>query len=461
MARTARFLTAAAACMTSLLSTVPMSLYAASNDDVSRLEQVIAVQQKKLTEQEQMLHKQQLLLVALSEKVNALLAKPEVKKPSQGQVGVRIENTGELTQAGSNMILAEASTPEYITTIPKHRLVIGSQRANISVDGQVDMLGFNADDSDYNRVYFATNSGSPNKLNVDSLYQFDDDLTIGSQLQLGLYVNPSNSITQANPASSRIDIRRAEIYLFSKNWGAVWLGQGETASENTSHVDLSPTKVVGRAPVQDVGGGLYFNNSSASPQVKNVFNSLDGLGRKVRLRYNTPSFYGFSLATSASSSSREDVALRYGAKLGESKLAAELAYTTPVSVGTNGQLARGNELNGSFSVLFPVGLSVTGSGGELMASNAGRQHPYFFYLKPGYQFKPSRYGLTAFSVDYGRYKAFDQGADMATAYGAQALQNFDDLDLGLYAAYRQFELKRSGSDFHPIHLFMLGAIYRF
>ena len=107
------------------------------------------------------------------------------------------------------------------------------------------------------------------------------------------------------------------------------------------------------------------------------------------------------------------------------------------------------------------GLNLAVSAGQVKASQSGRRNLHYYFIKPGYQFHYFNQGLTAFSVDYGRYYNIAQNKDRASAYDIDLVQNIDTLHLAVYGGYKQFKLQRPGSNFHNLSLFILGAIYKF
>ncbi len=94
----------------------------------------------------------------------------------------------------------------------------------------------------------------------------------------------------------------------------LWLGKGNTASNNTAEVDLSRVDVIAYSSVADIAGGMLFressgNNSLTTVSVADAFNNQDGLSRQNRFRYDTPTFWGFHLAGAAVSDQRYDASL--------------------------------------------------------------------------------------------------------------------------------------------------------
>ena len=220
-----------------------------------------------------------------------------------------------------------------------------------------------------------------------------------------------NQLNRGEPDWGRFLLRKAEGYLNSQQFGVLWLGQGSMASDGTAEVDLSGTDVIGYSNVSDLAGGQLFafadRNGLSAVNVGSVFSNLDGLSRKLRVRYDTPSFAGFTLSSSYGTQVVPepteidvwDVALRYAGEFGGFKMASAVAYSDTGSA---------NRYDGSLSVLFvPTGISVTAAGGydDGLDSPGGR----YLYGKLGYQRQFLEQGVTAISID-----AYT-GDDIATA----------------------------------------------
>lgn len=350
-------------------------------------------------------------------------------------------------------------------SLPARKIVIGAKNARLAIYGLVNQMIFFAGDGKDQQLYFATNIIKNSRIGFKGELNASPAWVVGSQIELGSKINPSDSISQTDSSSTAIDFRRVEVFARSNHWGDIYFGKGYTASDDTVNVDFSGTANVSRPTASDFGGGLLFRNkatgSLSTVAVGDAINGLDGLSRKVRLRYDTPEFYGFSVSASTSEEKHNDVNLRFVKSFRGVKFATEIAYATPISVGSVENIAKGDELTGSASILSPSGFSLTGASGRIYAQANGRNKPYFYYIKPGYKHNFFNSGITAFSLNLGRYYDFSQNDDKATAYGIAFVQNFDRINLALYSGCRHFKLKRSGSSFDDINLALLGVLYKF
>jgi hypothetical protein len=212
------------------------------------------------------------------------------------------------------------------------------------------------------------------------------------------------------------------------------------------------------------GGMLWFDNStnSTSTTIGKTFNNFDGLSRSDRLRYDTPSFGGFSLASSYSSGDAFDGALLFNRKFGETKVAAAFAAANP------GDLNEGTDVqySGSASVLLPMGLNATVAAGmqnldDSFPGNANRDNPTNWWGKLGYQTKFYDAAVTSFSIDYGETRDLLADGDKAKSWCFAAVHNLTDWGTEVYLAYRGHSLERNSGDFDDIHTFWAGARVKF
>ncbi len=101
-----------------------------------------------------------------------------------------------------------------------------------------------------------------------------------------------------NYAWSNGNIRKIDFTFDNETYGKFWIGQGSMATDGVLEVDLSGTDVIAYSSVADSAGGqlLRFSDGTLSDiEIGDVFNNLDG-DRRVRVRYDAPTFANFTLA---------------------------------------------------------------------------------------------------------------------------------------------------------------------
>ena len=192
--------------------------------------------------------------------------------------------------------------------------------------------------------------------------------------------------------------------------------------------------------------------------IGNAFSQFDGLSRRDRVRYDTPTMSGFKGSTSFIQGDAWDAALRYSADYGAigTKISAAIAYAA------GGQRFDFNQVNGSVSALHASGLSLTlAAGTQDLDKRVSGDDPVNYYIKGGYQFKPFRIGKTYLSADYGATDDLAAVGDEANTWGVFMVQKIDKIATELYLGYRNHELDRSGASIDDIRVVVAGLRVKF
>ena len=293
-----------------------------------------------------------------------------------------------------------------------------------------------------------------------------ENITIGAQVEVQFESNSSGSVDQNNEnndvTTNSFTERKLEIFFDHKKYGRVWLGQGDTASNDVSHVDLSGTTLIAYAGIHDLAGGMLFRNTTTNAlstvTVANAYSDIDGLSRDDRIRYDSPKFAGFQASISHVQGGENDYALRYSGQWGDFKTAAAAAWANIASTSTSTDF----QTSGSGSALHvPTGFSLTLAGGQAHAKAVGRANPTFFYTKVGWQTKLFEVGNSAFSIDCGFNNDRAQNDDEFQTIGIGVVQKIDAWGTELYLGFRNHQLNRSATQFDHINVGMAGARVKF
>ena len=343
---------------------------------------------------------------------------------------------------------------------PAQTVTSGQGRVKLAISGQVNRAVNIADDGKDTKAYFVDNDASNTRVRFVGTAKATDDLTIGSKIELAIAPNESSEVNQDNEESGDFfDQRWAEVSLDSKRFGKLSLGKGDTASNNSAEVDLSRTDVVQYASIADIAGGMLFrqknDDSLTDIRVSDAFKDFDGLSRKSRVRYDTPTFYGFSLAGSLVSDQRYDVSFWWGGQGFGFKAAAAAAFADPNEDNTDYQY------DGSFSLLHEAtGLNLTLSAG--MKERDDQDDPYNLWGKVGWLTRFFSFGQTAFAVDYGRSVNLPTENDEGYSVGGAVVQQFEEFGTELYLQYRLYSLDRDTEpSVEDMHVGTIGARVKF
>jgi len=408
--------------------------------------------QQTIEQQQQLLEKQALELKSQSEMLNSL----------QKQVN---DLSSKASEAQSQAVQAKSKADMAVDTANKataqSQVTSGQERVKLAVSGQVNRAVNMVDDGDNTKAYFVDNDVSNSRLRFIGTAKVTDDMTLGSRIEFAFAPNESSTVTQGNEGGDEnyIQGRWAEVSLTSNNYGKLSLGKGDTASNNTSQVDLSRTDVIMYSSISDIVAGIQFRTKNGKDltgiEVSDAFNDQDGLSRQSRIRYDTPNFYGFSLAGSAVSDQRSDAALFWGGQGLGFKAAGAAAISNPNQDNAD------NRFNGSFSILHEAtGLNLTLSAGMLDRDN--QDDPTNLYAKLGWIAKFFDVGPSAFGVDYTRSLNLPEENDEGYSVGVAVVQSLDQFGTELYLQYRFFSLDRdSGPSVEDISVGTVGARIKF
>jgi len=402
------------------------------------------VDAKTVERLERLIKQQQQQLESLQQQLNQL-------KQTATDAQTQAEEAKSVAQEAKTT--AQAPVEKTVTS--------GQERIKLAISGQVNRAVNLIDDGKNTELYFVDNDTSNTRVRFIGTAKATDDLTLGSRLEYAVTSNESGEVSQDNEDTGDFfNVRWADLTLASKSYGKIWLGRGDTASNNTAEVDLSGVDVIAYSSVADPAGGMLFResgggNSLTTVSIANAFNNRDGLSRRDRLRYDTPTFWGFHLAGSVVSDQRYDGALYWGGQGYGFKAAAAAAVADPNNDNTDLQY------DGSFSILHEgTGLNLTMSAGLLDRDDEG--DPTNFYVKGGWLTRFFSVGQTGFGVDYARSLNLPTGRDDGYSVGVAAVQVFEDYGTELYLQYRLYSLNRDvAPSVENMNVGTVGARVRF
>ena len=335
----------------------------------------------------------------------------------------------------------------------------------IRFSGQINMGVLHYDDGREDFTNFVDNDNSSSRARLQ-IFSTSGDWKFESTFEAEYQPLASNVVSQFNQEPDwdfpSTNIRKAEVAFANDNFGKIWLGQGSMASDGTAEVDNSGTSVIAYSSIADTAGGYFFrfdDDGLSDITVGSAFSNFDGLGRKLRVRYDTPTFYGFGLRTSygedalaGSEAPLYDIAATYGGDFDQLDLDAAISFAR--NEGTDIDF-----LSGSISGLHkPTGISLTlAAGHEYSDGIEGR----YGYAKLGYQHQFFELGSTAFSIDYYLGEDIAAAGSSSNSVGLAAVQNIDDLNLQLWMLWRNHHYDDDAGDYEDGQAVFGGALFKF
>lgn len=327
----------------------------------------------------------------------------------------------------------------------------GNNQVSLTLSGQVNRALLWADDGTRSRVFHVDNDNSSTRIRLAGQGTLNPDIRVGTDIEVQFESNSSSAITIDGTSASPDNFtkRKLELYFDHRRFGRLWLGHGDTASNGVSEVDLSGTAVVTYSSINDMAGGIEFGGLGGTP-IGDVYSNMDGLSRDDRIRYDSPTFSGFTISASNADSAKYDVALRYSGRLDSGlRIAAAAGY----AVDKNDSIID-SQVSGSISVLFGGGFSITGALGMQDLEVVARD-PEFLYAKLGYTRGPN-----AFSVDFGFAEEIDAVGEEFSTIGGAYVRSFENAGTEIYIGARIHELDVVGNP-DDIVAVMAGARVKF
>lgn len=279
-----------------------------------------------------------------------------------------------------------------------------------------------------------------------------------------------NQLNKDNVDWHKNDVRHLEARFEFVGYGRIWAGQGAMASDSSAERDLSGTGVIAYSSIQDTAGGQLFAFKGApglsGVSVGDAFSNLDGLGRRMRVRYDTPEWNGFMLSASAgysefAGSGIDDTGWDVAARYSRDEDGEDFAFDAGLAFARNED--DNNRISGSFSMLHqPTGLSLTLAGGYEDRDDTS-QDPRYVYAKLGYAPDLTSVGPTAFSVDVTVGDDYNVNGSDSFSIGVAAVQTIAlaDVAFDLYTVLRHHDYDDSAGSYKNGLSSLSGLRWRF
>ncbi|MEX0694972.1 MAG: porin [Rhodospirillales bacterium] len=317
---------------------------------------------------------------------------------------------------------------------------------SVTVSGQISKMWMHFDDGKSERSAVVDNDNSGSRFRILGSGKVNEAVSVGTALEVEFQDNASNNFTVADGSANATDDagdafgqtsfaqRRMEAFISHKQFGKLSIGQGPTASDGTAEVGLSGAYMA-------AGGGVFFVVGDAhirtANQADNVFGAttwgdqmtnLDGASRSDRVRYDTPTFAGFSIAASAISGGANDVAVRYKGKFGGVAVAGAASYLNTSATSTSVD----NQWVVSAAAKHDSGLNMRGHYGKAEKTSTASNDTKAYNISGGYDASLTSMGTTAFAVGYTVTKDLAANGSEAEMIDFGVVQHLKDAGTELY-----------------------------
>ncbi len=346
----------------------------------------------------------------------------------------------------------------------------GNRKVSLTVSGWVGQQVMFWDDGGESNVYvhdLGSTLGSHVKFTGSA--QISPGWSAGYVLHIEAVSNDSLAISQ-NVSSSSPGVGVLQSYWFIKSdqLGKVSVGKQSQASDNTAILVDGSGSLVPANWVAFDANAFFIRRSDTGVLLNRIFGSIGGCvgggawgdcnGVPMNVvRYDSPTFGGFSVSASWGEDDMWDIAARYAGEFSGFKLAAAAAYNENSSesflpASTDGDTFKYFQA-GAFLMHVPTGLFAYGAYGKSEYDvTAGDSETW--YGKVGLRTRLSALGHTVF---YGEYEDVDAtGAAFTNSgaiagefvngmemWGAGIVQEIDAAAMSVWVKYRTIEADAS------------------
>ena len=162
--------------------------------------------------------------------------------------------------------------------------------------GQINKGLLVFDDGGSTLGYFPVDNGNSSSARGLRLYTVrHEGLSFGGNLEWEWNPYSTTNVNQLNRDDFDWEtdlLRKAEGYVESETFGKLWLGQGSMASDASCRgrsFRNHPSLAIRWFPIWLAARSSAWTTATLSTvHVKDAFTNFDGLGRKLRVRYDTP-----------------------------------------------------------------------------------------------------------------------------------------------------------------------------
>lgn len=321
----------------------------------------------------------------------------------------------------------------------------GNRKMSVKLSGQVNRAILFWDDGDESNTYVVDNDQSSSRFRITGDANWKPGWKVGFALEWEQNDDASNNVNaNTDDNNSNLVNRQAHWWVKSDKFGKVSVGQLSTASDSTSEVNLSGATAASGSLRYLLTSGFALQNSSTATTPSgnrsavtwgNIDNNFDGLSRRDGVRYDSPTFGGFTLSAGWYEDDMWDVALRFAKQWNSVLVAAAIAYAEDTegngatfcansgnvnAANGGGSVADCSQISGSASILHqPTGLFATFAAAQgeddnrndlaaalsagAIGTNSGvsvDDEANFWYANVGIYRRFNQHGKTSIGFDY-------------------------------------------------------------
>jgi len=355
-----------------------------------------------------------------------------------------------------------------------------NSKVNLTIGGQIVRSLIWADDGEHSQLFHVDGRTTGTRLRYIVSGQLTESIKVGGLIEHDVgqsndgytfdygitgdsstYGTGSTSGATGNDRSSdktSFGIRHHFVSFEHKSLGKLSIGQTNTASNGTMETSLTGTgnmTLTGATMLSKIRFTTGTNGAFTTIGAASSTTTLDGLSRDDVIRYDTPTFAGFKLATSMQDEGTWDVAAWYSGKI------AGLSVKVSTHFANTAAGANAKQWGVAGSVKHDSGLALRANYGRKTEENSGLKTKAMM-VGGSYAAKLSSLGHSIFYVEY--YTAEDAqtaGHEMDTFY-IGAVQKLDSIGSEIGIVYGNHQLDdTANTDYNDIDSVMFQTKLNF
>ena len=370
----------------------------------------------------------------------------------------------------------------------------GNRKVTLTVTGYVTKQIMFWDDGVERNAYI-TDIGPTQATN----FRFTGEATIAPGWKAGYMMriqdltdNPMGSNQDSDSTDLGLNVQMSHWYIASKDYGKLSVGRNALAAKSAAmFTDLSGTQVIANYVLFD-GGGFFLRSNGkllnlkwgdfgyCYAQQRPWGGDCDGIVMNG-VRYDSPTFAGFSVSASWGEDDDREIAGRYAGEVSGFKLAFGIGYSVntdqltqppPVSLSKDSAVFQA----GGYAQHLATGLFLHAAYGQ--EDNNGKQtlagftepNSHQWYMKGGVRRQWLSLGHSIIYGEWGSYIDQLSPAALAAAatssdfsrFGIGAVQEIDAASMALWIKYREHDASVTGvGDIDSFRYVSTGALINF
>lgn len=376
------------------------------------------------------------------------------------------------------------------------KVVSSGKKMKLKLYGQITRTASFTDNGAGTGFTNAENGHTSTRMGVKASGKINNDLKLKLRYEWNMRSAHENRqlLNVEDDNDNDFDIRWADISFHHKRFGTLWFGRGDGPGNSSSQQDLSGTSTGARGGSEqwDFQNARFVESRSsnngggarATTRVGRVFTNMDATSRSNRIRYDSPSIYGFQFRAGIVEQDGWEFALWYKGKVAGMKIRGAINHSKnkqaifpgDTRTGATGTDTEISLVNGSISVQTPWGIGVSGAGGthnrfmtHARNNTSVPKNPHFWWAAIWYRAKFFELGETRFKYGYNQTENNQADGDIGRVHGFTIVQQIKSTGTDMYVGYRHASVDRDLAggtpgqevDMNDMNIWVLGFRARF